>query len=120
MGQKPLDVSAEKHGGEIISRTGRGEIRFLKVKGRAKGATTVTVIKTRSMAGLNQPERFSLAIVLVDGDTVEGPYNLGNPFDQEPGFGVTSINFELNPCWTGLKLHITRIILQKTLILCNN
>lgn len=48
------------------------------------------------MAGLNQPERYILAIVLVDGDMVEGPYYLQAPFEQEPGFGVTSINYKLS------------------------
>ena len=28
-------------------------------------------------------------------NTVEGPYYLRNPFDQEPGWGVASVNFDL-------------------------
>ena len=95
LGFKPQDVSAEKHGWDILSRTCRGDIRFIEVKGRAKGASTVTVTKNEILAARNQPKRFFLAIVLIDGDTVQGPYYLRNPFDQEPGFAVTSINFEL-------------------------
>jgi hypothetical protein len=66
------------------------------VKGRAKGADTVTITKNEILACLNQPERFFLAIVLVDGDQVEGPYYIKKPFDQEPDFGVTSINYDLD------------------------
>ncbi len=30
-----------------------------------------------------------------DDDTVEGPFYLRNPFESEPGWGVSSINFEI-------------------------
>jgi len=95
LGHKPQDVAQEKHGWDIISHTGKGEVRFIEVKGRVKGAPTITVTKNEILASFNQPERFVLAIVLVDDDTIDGPYYLKQPFDQEPGFGVTSINFEL-------------------------
>ena len=55
----------------------------------------ITVTKNEILAAFNQPERFYLAIVLVDGDTIEGPYYIQQPFDQEPGFAVTSINYDL-------------------------
>jgi hypothetical protein len=96
MGHVPHDISSEKHGWDITSHTGKGEVRFIEVKGRFKGATQITVTKNEILASLNQPERFVLAIVLVDGDATEGPYYLREPFDQEPGFGVTSINYDLN------------------------
>ena len=45
---------------------------------------------------LNQADKFLLAIVIVgENDSVDGPYYLRNPFDAEPGWGVSSINFEL-------------------------
>ena len=96
LGHEPQDVSMEKHGWDILSRTGKGEVRFIEVKGRVKGAPTITVTKNEILASLNQPERFILAIVLVEGDTTEGPYYIRKPFDQEPGFGVTSINYKLS------------------------
>jgi len=96
LGHEPLDVSMEKHGWDILSRTGKGEVRFIEVKGRVKGAPTITVTKNEILASFNQPERFILAIVLIDGESTEGPYYLRKPFDQEPGFGVTSINFKLD------------------------
>ena len=95
LGYDPQDVSMEKHGWDILSRTGKGEVRFIEVKGRVKGAPTITVTKNEILASLNQPERFILAIVLIDGETTDEPCYLHTPFDQEPGFGVTSINFEL-------------------------
>ena len=96
LGYVPEDVSTCKYGWDIQSRAGDGELRFIEVKGRAKGATTVTVTKNEILAALNQPDRFILAIVLVDDGESEGPYYIKKPFDQEPGFGVTSINYELS------------------------
>ncbi len=96
LGFEPKDVSHMKYGWDVQSRSNDGELRFIEVKGRAKGARTVTVTKNEILAGLNQPEKFILAIVLVDGDKTEGPYYLHKPFEKEPGFGVTSINFELD------------------------
>lgn len=96
LGFVPKDVSQAKYGWDNQSRTENGAPRFIEVKGRVKGANTVTVTKNEILAGLNQPEKFILAIVLIDGEETEGPYYIHTPFDQEPGFGVTSINFELN------------------------
>jgi hypothetical protein len=44
----------------------------------------------------NQADKFHLALVLVaEDDSIEGPFYLQNPFDAEPGWGVSSINFDL-------------------------
>ncbi len=86
LGYAPQDVSLEKYGWDILSRTGKGEVRFIEVKGRVKGAPTITVTKNEILASLNQPERFILAIVLIEGESTEGPYYLHKPFDQEPEF----------------------------------
>ncbi len=96
LGFKPEDVSECKYGWDVQSRTDNGDVRFIEVKGRVKGATTVTITKNEILACLNQPERFMLAIVLVEGDNVEGPFYISNPFDQEPDFGVTSVNYNLS------------------------
>jgi len=95
LGFTPEDVAQCKYGWDVQSRTENGDVRFIEVKGRAKGADTVTITKNEILACLNQPERYILAIVLVDGEKVEGPYYISNPFDQEPDFGVTSINYDL-------------------------
>jgi hypothetical protein len=39
-------------------------------------------------------EDFILAIVLVDGDTVT-PWYIRRPFQREPDFGVTSVNYNV-------------------------
>ncbi|QTA82379.1 Helicase C-terminal domain-containing protein, DUF3883 [Desulfonema limicola] len=95
LGFEPEDVAQKKYGWDVQSRTQNGELRFIEVKGRVKGADTVTVTKNEILASLNQPDKYVLAIVLIDGENVDGPYYLRQPFEQEPGFGVTSINFEL-------------------------
>jgi len=72
------------------------EARHIEVKGRVKGATTVTITRNEMLYALNQSEKFHLAIVLVsEADAVEGPFYLQNPFDTEPGWGVSSVNYEL-------------------------
>ena len=66
------------------------------MKGRAKGASTVTISRNEIMYGLNQSEKFILAIVLVDGENYEGPFYVKKPFRNEPDFGIASSNFQLS------------------------
>ncbi len=96
------DVSAEKCGWDITSRPpthADGSLRpdrHIEVKGRSKGQTTITVSRNEIIYALNQAEKFLLAIVLVDGDSCEGPFYIPNPFRFEPDFGVSSVNYDLN------------------------
>ena len=100
-GCRIVDVSAQKCGWDITSYppTTDGkqpEARHIEVKGRVKGATTVTITRNEMLYALNQSEKFHLAIVLVgEDDAVEGPFYLQNPFDSEPGWGVSSVNYDL-------------------------
>jgi hypothetical protein len=55
----------------------------------------VTVTKNEILTGLNKPDEFILAIVLVDGDEVHEPVYIRQPFFREPDFGVTSVNYDL-------------------------
>ena len=97
-----VDVSADKCGWDLTSyppaRDGRQpEPRHIEVKGRATGADTVTVSRNEILYAFNQGDKFVLAIVLVNpDDSTEGPYYIRKPFDQEPGWGVASINYDLN------------------------
>ncbi len=100
MGHEVFDVSSQKCGWDITSipRLSDGKLgasRHIEVKGRAKGQTTITVTKNEILYGLNQADKFILAIVLVDGDKAEGPYYIRQPFAQEPDWAVTSINLDL-------------------------
>jgi len=56
----------------------------------------VTITRNEMLYALNQSEKFHLAIVLVgEAHAVEGPFYLSNPFDMEPGWGVSSVNYDL-------------------------
>jgi hypothetical protein len=96
------DVGAEKCGWDVTSRppaNADGSIqsdRHIEVKGRAKGQSTITVSRNEIIYGLNQGDKFMLAIVIVDGENFEGPYYVKTPFTAEPDFGVASINYDLS------------------------
>jgi len=100
-GNAVFDVSAAKCGWDITSRPPAKDGRVLpdrhiEVKGRAKGQTTITVTRNEILYALNQADKFRLAIVLVDGDTVDGPHYVRTPFKQEPDWAVSSVNLELS------------------------
>jgi len=95
LGFEPRDVSDQKCGYDIESRVpDTGRLRFIEVKGRVAGARTVTITKNEILTGLNKPEEFILAIVEVDGDRSTARY-VRRPFQREPDFGVTSVNYAL-------------------------
>ncbi len=95
LGFQPRDVSAEKCGYDVESRIpGTGKLRFIEVKGRAKGAETVTITKNEILTAFNKPDDFILAVVEVDGDH-STPRYIRQPFQREPDFGVTSVNYDL-------------------------
>ena len=101
LGNKVFDVSAQKCGWDVTSNPPAqdGKLppsRHIEVKGRAKGQTTITVSRNEILYGLNQADKFILAIVLVDGDTYEGPFYVQHPFTQEPDWAETSKNLDLN------------------------
>jgi len=97
-----VDVSAQKCGWDLTSlppaiNGKRPEPRHIEVKGRVKGAATITVTRNEMLYAFNQGDKFILAIVLVnDDDTYEGPHYVRRPFNYEPGWGVSSINFNLS------------------------
>jgi len=100
LGHEVIDVSAEKCGWDVTAHIpgeeGRAPMtRHIEVKGRAKGQTTITVSRNEILYGLNQADKFVLAVVLVDGDGYEGPFYIREPFDHEPGWAVTSENLDL-------------------------
>ena len=95
LGHEPSDVSIEKRGYDIESRVlGTGKLRFIEVKGRAEGADTVTISKREIITGLNKPEDFILALVMVNRDNTH-PYYVRDFFEREPGFAEVSVNYSL-------------------------
>ena len=97
LGFEPHDVSADKCGYDVESRDPKGDarLRFIEVKGRIRGADTVTVTKNEILTALNKPEQFTLAVVEVDGEEAAKITYIHEPFGQEPDFGVTSVNYKL-------------------------
>jgi len=95
LGFEPIDREAEKLGYDIESKDGRtGKLRFIEVKGRVSGAATITVTKNEILYSLNKPDDFILAIVeFLDDDTHRVHY-VRRPFQREPDFGVTSVNYD--------------------------
>jgi len=119
LGHEIIDVSTEKCGWDITARPpmhADGSIspdRHIEVKGRSKGQSTITVSRNEIIYGLNQSDKFILAIVIVDdvqgstnaagagmsesgGSQHEGPFYIKNPFTTEPDFGVASVNYDLS------------------------
>lgn len=95
LGFDPVDREFDKLGYDIESRVpGTGKLRFIEVKGRVTGAATVTVTKNEILYSLNKPEDFILAVVEFrpDGDRI---HYIRKPFQREPDFGVTSVNYDL-------------------------
>lgn len=100
LGNTVKDVSADKCGWDVTStpplQDGKiPDARHIEVKGRAKGSATITVTRNEVCYGLNQKDKFILALVFVDGDSVEGPYYIRNPFEIEPDWHVTSVNLDV-------------------------
>lgn len=100
-GYEVFDVSEQKCGWDITSRPRPGipdldAVRHIEVKGRAKGEDSITVTRNEILYGLNQSDKFVLAIVLVDGDRYDGPFYIKRPFKIEPDWAVTSINYSID------------------------
>ena len=102
LGFIPKDVSAQNVGYDIESEIPEDKrnctessIRFIEVKGRTKGADTVTVTKNEILTALNKPESYILAMVEVDGDCTKTVY-LRCPFSVKPDFATTGITYNIN------------------------
>ena len=73
---------------------GTGRLRFIEVKGRVTGADTITVTKNEILYSLNKPDDFILAIVEFLDDDAHRVHYVRRPFQREPDFGVTSVNYD--------------------------
>jgi hypothetical protein len=95
LGYEPRDREHEKLGYDIESRdAARGHLRFIEVKGRVTGAATITVTKNEILYSLNKPDDFILAIVEFRENEAYGVHYVRRPFQREPDFGVTSVNYD--------------------------
>ena len=102
LGFEPRDVSASKCGYDVESRIPENRreefegacLRFIEVKGRTKGAETVTVTRNEILTALNKPENFLLALVEVEGAETNTVY-LKNPFREPPDFAAKGVIYSL-------------------------
>lgn len=96
LGYEPVDREFERLGYDIESRMpGTGRLRFIEVKGRVSGADTVTVTRNEIHYSLNKPDQYILAIVEFKDDGTHEVHYIRRPFQREPDFGVTSVNYSL-------------------------
>ncbi len=97
LGRQPRDVSAEKgRGHDIESRDPRtGDLYFIEVKGRIAEADSVTLTRTEVLCGLNVPERFRLAVVVVEKGAARPPVYVTDFDWGQPGFAQTASTFTL-------------------------
>jgi superfamily II DNA or RNA helicase len=101
-GHRVVDVSADKCGWDLTSYpppvgATQPDPKHIEVKGRVKGANTITVTRNEILYAFNQGDKFVLAIVFVNpDDSVEGPYYLANPFQREPDWGTASVTYDIS------------------------
>ena len=95
LGFEPVDREFEKLGYDLESKDREtGLLRFIEVKGRISGASTITVTKNEILYSLNKPDQYILAIVEFMPDDTHQVHYLREPFSREPDFGVTSVNYD--------------------------
>jgi superfamily II DNA/RNA helicase len=101
-GHHVIDVSADKCGWDVssypVDANGvRQSPRHIEVKGRSAGADTITVTRNEITYAVNQADKFLLAIVFVNpDDTIDGPHYIQNPFQKEPEWSVSSVNYNIS------------------------
>jgi hypothetical protein len=97
LGRVPRDTSAERGlGYDIESRDPRAShLYFVEVKGRLAHADSVNLTRNEILCALNAPDRFRLAIVLVDSGVAKPPVYVTNFDFGQPGFAQTGATYAL-------------------------
>ena len=94
LGFEPVDREFERLGYDIESHDpASGRLRFIEVKGRVAGAETITVTRNEILSSLNTPDQYILALVEFRPDGTHRVAYLRRPFQREPDFAVTSVNY---------------------------
>ena len=114
LGYIPRDVSGEKVGYDIESMIPKKKrekegaaLRFIEVKGRVAGADTVTITKNEIITAFNEPDKYILAIVEVDGTKTSTTY-LKRPFAERPDFAATSVNYSISELMNNSEIILKR------------
>ncbi|MEI7844618.1 MAG: DUF3883 domain-containing protein [Chloroflexota bacterium] len=91
------DLEFEMFGKAIESCVpGSYSLRFVEVNGRVAGADVIAITCNEILYSLNKPEDFILAIVEFGSDDAYNVHYLRKPFQREPDFGVTSVNYNFS------------------------
>jgi hypothetical protein len=98
LGRQPRDVSAQRGlGYDIESKDpATGSLVFVEVKGRWQAKDMVTLTKNEILCARNEPERFRLALVVVDEAGARAPRYVREMDFGEPGFAETQRTFRLS------------------------
>jgi hypothetical protein len=96
IGRTPREMRHDNPGYDIESTAPEdGDLYFIEVKGVSAGKGIITVSKTQILTALNKPDHWFLAVVEVDGNAAKKPVYITRPFQREPDFAVTSVNYNL-------------------------
>lgn len=96
LGYEPSDREWDRLGYDIESRDPRtGRLRFIEVKGRRADADTITVTRNEILTALNKPDDYILALVSFETDDRYQVRYIRHPFQREPDFGVTSVQYQV-------------------------
>ena len=97
LGRVPSDRSAERGlGYDLESKDPREQhLYFVEVKGRLAHADSVCLTRNEILCALNAPERFRLAIVLVENGVARDPVYVTNFDFGQPGFAQTNATYDL-------------------------
>ena len=68
---------------------------YVRMKQRRAGQVGLESRRVQLSAQATTEEAVAAVRALSEDDTVDGPYYVRNPFDREPGWGVSSINYDL-------------------------
>ena len=101
MGNVVRDVSAEKVGYDLESRTPEGTLRFLEVKGRVVGADTVYVTANEHRVGRNLRGEYHLVLVRIDGSEALAPVYLADPFREDLPFTAVGVDLSIGRLFGG-------------------
>ena len=97
LGREPTDRSKERGlGYDIESRDpNQRHLYFVEVKGRIAGADSVTLTRNEILCALNAPDKFRLAVVLVEDGVAHVPVYVTEFDFGQPGFAQTSATYDL-------------------------
>jgi len=97
LGRTPKDVSSTKGlGYDIESKDKEGNLFFIEVKGRIKGSENITLTYNERQCANNSPNKFRLAISIIDNDEASNPFYISNISWGTPGFASESETYNLS------------------------